>query len=97
MDDSITLIATALVALAAGYFLHRISARQDHAAHRSSLPGIHNADIETWVQHKRTIDAMRRLRQRDGLGLKNAKDQVDTMAIGLHPTAKVADDTARAR
>jgi Ribosomal protein L7/L12 C-terminal domain len=47
------------------------------------------ADIEALVRERRKIDAIKALRQRTGVGLKEAKDRIDLLEreLGLPPAS----------
>ncbi|HEY1588613.1 MAG TPA: hypothetical protein VGG00_02680 [Rhodanobacter sp.] len=70
-----------------GYLLGRTSAARAAARHARAAwkpnPAISDADIEAEIRAGRKIEAIKLYRQRDGSGLKEARQAVDAMSATI--------------
>lgn len=71
----------------AGYLFGRASATRASVRHARAAwkpnPAISDADIEAEIRAGRKIEAIKLYRQRDGSGLKEARQAVDAMSAGI--------------
>lgn len=88
--DTISSFARLLFVFVVGYLLGRTNGtmtamRRARAAWKPD-PTISDADIHTALRAGRKIEAIKLYRQRDGSGLKEAKQAVEAMGAGIGDT-----------
>lgn len=86
MDFSITPSPAWIVPFVIGFLLARGIYRKSQDTPPQPLrTDITDAEIETAIRAKRTVEAIRLYRQRSGCDLKEAKSAVEAMARHIHP------------
>ncbi|HWX67038.1 MAG TPA: hypothetical protein VNZ27_11500 [Rhodanobacter sp.] len=72
----------------AGYQLGHVRAARESRKRWTPNPNISDANIEAEIRAGRYIEAIKLYRQRDGSGLKEAKQAVDAMRARINFTHK---------
>ena len=80
MFQTLSIVALAIV----GWLVLSRLRRDDRVTMPGAPPGPENADsIEALVVAGRKIEAIKQLREESGMGLREAKEQIDTLARRL--------------
>src|SRR6266851_3779562 len=92
----VVVIATFLVGLLIGRVINRNKQSSDPFANLTmssagNMPPVESKSVQELLREGRKIEAIKRYRQENGVGLKEAKDAVDRMAVGL-PIPNRIDD-----
>src|SRR5712692_4505776 len=84
----VVVIATFLVGLLIGRVINRNKQSSDPFANLTmssagNMPPVESKSVQELLREGRKIEAIKRYRQENGVGLKEAKDAVDRMAVGI--------------